>query len=439
MRIITNILIALLVLFKTSTCFSQEQFKEITLEEIHTNQTFSENTVSGLRSMNDGEYFTTLEEDRKIVKYSYTTGEVVEVLFSALESDFDIEDYELSADESKILLAVNANYIYRRSYEADHYIYDLASKKLIELSENGKQKYAAFSPNALKVAFVRNNNIFIKDLGTDKEKQITNDGKFNFIINGGTDWVYEEEFVFTRAFFWSPEGDKIAYYKFDESEVSVFNMTKYNEDLYPENYAFKYPKAGEKNSVVSIHVYDCNNNTTNTMDVGGETDQYIARIKWTKNDKVSMVRENRLQNHIEILIAEVGNGKSKVIYEEKNEHYIERIEDSYMTLTADGKYFVINSEKDGWNHLYLYDIEGKFINQITKGEWDVTSFIGLDSKTKTIFYQSAEESPLKRAVYSIKLDGSNKKKLSKKTGTNVAKFSFSLRILLLIFHYLLQQ
>lgn len=423
MQKVKFILSLTLMILTSINLFSQEITKEITLEEIHTNNTFNESTVSGLRSMNNGEFFTTLEEGRKIVKYSYATGDVVEVLFNTIDDDFEIEEYEISADESKILLAVNAHYIYRRSYEADHYIYDIGSKKIVKLSENGKQKYAAFSPNAFKVGFVRNNNIFIKDLKTEEEKQITNDGKFNSIINGGTDWVYEEEFMFTRAFFWSPEGNKIAYYKFDESEVPVFNMTRYNEALYPENYAFKYPKAGENNSIVSIHVYDCNTKNTNTMDIGEETDQYISRIKWTTNDKVSIIRKNRLQNHIEILIAESDNGSSKVIYEEKNKRYIERIEDSYMTLTDDGKYFVINSEKDGWNHLYLYDIEGNFINQITKGSWDVTSFIGLDSKTKTIFYQSAEESTLQRAVYSIKLDGSKKKKLSEKDGYNRANFS----------------
>ncbi|MBU8893118.1 MAG: S9 family peptidase [Bacteroidales bacterium] len=424
MRIITNILIAVLVLFKTSICFSQEQYKEITLEEIHTNSTFSESTVSGLRSMNDGEYFTTLEESRKIVKYSYKTGNIVRILFNSADDDFIIEDYEFSADESKILIAVNAEYIYRRAYEAEYYIYDIESKYLVKLSANGKQKYAAFSPNALKVAFVRDNNIFIKDLAIGEEKQITSDGKFNFIINGGTDWVYEEEFSFTRAFFWSPEGNKIAYYKFDESEVKVFNMTKYNEDLYPENYAFKYPKAGEKNSVVSIHVYDCNSKNTNTMDIGEITDQYIPRIKWTtKNNKLAIIRENRLQNHIEILISDTDYGNSEVIYEEKNESYIERIDDSYMTMTDDGKHFVINSENDDWNHLYLFDIYGNLINQITKGDWDVTEFIGIDCKTKTLFYQSAEESPLKRAVYSIKLDGTKKKKLSVKSGTNEANFS----------------
>ncbi|MDA3952950.1 MAG: DPP IV N-terminal domain-containing protein [Bacteroidales bacterium] len=403
---------------------SQKINNEISLIDIFTDKTFTARTISGLRSMNDGEHFTTLESRKKIIKYSYKTGEVIDILFSTLEKDFDINNYEFSSDESKVLLSVNAEFIYRRSYTADYYIYDITTKKLEKLSNNGRQKFVNFSPNALKVAFVRDNNIFIKNLKTKDEKQITFDGKFNYIINGGTDWVYEEEYSFTRAFFWSPKGDKIAYYKFNEKDVPDFNMIKYNNALYPENYAFKYPKAGEKNSIVSIHVYDLINNQTNTMDIGSETDQYIPRIKWTTdNNKLSIIRENRLQNHIEILITNTNNGNSKVIYEEKNRYYIERIEDWYMTMTDDGRSFIINSEKDGWNHFYLYDIEGKLINQITKGEWDITNFIGLDSKTQTLYYQSAEESPLNKAVYSIKLDGTEKKKLSEKRGTNITVFS----------------
>jgi len=398
--------------------------QEITLKDIYKKGAFRERSVYGIRSMNDGEHFTTLERGKKITRYSFKSGETIETLFTATDDNFNIRAYEFSADESKILLAVNAEYIYRRSFTADYYIYDIQSKELKKLSEKGRQMFAAFSPDASKVGFVRDNNIYIKDLSSDEEKQITFDGKFNHIINGGTDWVYEEEFAFTRAFFWSPKSDKIAYYKFDESEVPVFNMTKYNNELYPENYAYKYPKAGEKNSVVSIHVYNLNTANTNTMDVGKETDQYIPRIKWTpKNNQLVIIRENRLQNHIEILLANTENGTSKVIYEERNKYYIERIDDSYMTMTDDGKHFIINSEKDGWNHLYLYDINGKFINQITKGEWDVTDFIGLDNKSNTIYYQSAEESPLHRAVYSIKTDGSKKKKLSEKKGNNRTVFS----------------
>ncbi len=426
MKSVVKYAVIILLTFISHNLFSQEIINKITLEDIFIDKKFTERSVRGLRSMNDGEHFTTLEDSRKIVKFSYKIGEIIDILFNTIESDFKIKDYEFSSDESKILLAVNAEFVYRRSYTAEYYIYDITTQKLEKLSDKGRQKYAAFSPNALKVAFVRDNNIFIKDIQANEEKQITFDGKFNNIINGGTDWVYEEEFSFTRAFFWSPDGDKIAYYKFDESDVKVFNMTKYNNDLYPENYAFKYPKAGEKKSIVSIHVYDCRSNNTNTINIGKITDQYIPRIKWiTDNNKLAITRENRLQNHIEILIANTDNGDSKVIYEEKNKYYIERIEDWYMTMTDDGKYFIINSEKDGWNHFYLYDIEGTLINQITKGEWDVTDFIGLDSKSQTLYYQSAEESPLNKAVYSINFNGSKKKKLSAKKGTNKAVFSKS--------------
>jgi len=423
MKKIYLIIVLIAVSINSNISFAQK-INKITLEDIYLNRGFSERSVSGLRSMLDGEHFTTLRNNRKITKFSYKTGEAIEILFNTIENDFKIEDYTFSSDESKILLAVNAEYIYRRSYVADYYIFDIVSKDLKKLSANGKQKYASFSPNSLKVAFVRDNNIFISDLQSDNEKQITFDGKFNFIINGGTDWVYEEEFTFTRAFFWSPNGDNIAYYKFNETDVKIFNMTKYNEDLYPENYAFKYPKAGEKNSIVSIHVYSLDNGHTQKIDIGSETDQYIPRIKWTTiKNKLAVIRENRLQNHIEILIADAISGKSKIIYSEKNKFYIERIEDWYMTMTDDGNYFIINSEKDGWNHLYLYDINGNLINQITKGNWEVTDFIGLDSKNQTIYYQSAEESPLNRSVYSIHLDGKNKRKLSTQEGTNKAEFS----------------
>ncbi len=424
MKTLKYVILTLLTSCIISITNGQKLRKEISLEDIYLDKKFTERSVRGLRSMNDGEHFTTLEENRKIVKYSYKTGEVIEILFNTIETNFDIEDYEFSSDESKILMAVNAEYVYRRSYTAEYYIYDISNQKLSKLSDKGRQKYAHFSPNALKVAFVRNNNIFIKNLLTQQENQITTDGKFNYIINGGTDWVYEEEFSFTRAFFWSPNGDKLAYYKFDESEVKVFNMIKYNHALYPENYAFKYPKAGERNSIVSILVYDCKTSTTTMMDVGPETDQYISRIKWTKNNnKLSIIRKNRLQNHIEILISDASTGKSKVIYSEKNKYYIARIKDWYMTFTEDGNYFIINSEKDGFNHLYLYDIQGKYINQITNGNWEVTDFIGLESKTNTVYYQSNEESSIQKAIYSIKLNGAKKKKLSTLKGTNSAKFS----------------
>ncbi len=406
-----------------TSLFGQEISKEITLEDIFKNRVFTEKTVSGLKSMNDGEHFTIIENGNQIAKYSYKTGDIVGVIFNSFGKDITFRDYEFSADESKIIIPTKTEYIYRRSYKADYYIYDIATKTLDKLSENGPQMFASLSPDNSKVGFVRDNNIFIRDLKLKTEQQITFDGKLNHIINGGTDWVYEEEFFFTRAFFWSPDGNQIAYYKFDETEVPIFNMTKYKSQLYPENYAFKYPKAGEPNSVVSIHVYDLKTGETKTMDIGPEKDQYIARIKWITSNNLAIIRENRLQNKIEILLSNTLDGTHKVIYEETNKFYIERINDSYMTLTDDSKYFIINSEKDGWNHLYLYDMNGKFINQVTKGNWEVTSFIGIDSKNKTVYYQAAEESPLRREIYSIQFDSKNKKQLNQQKGTNRAVFS----------------
>ncbi|MGE0090560.1 MAG: S9 family peptidase [Bacteroidales bacterium] len=406
-----------------TTIFGQKISKEITLDDIYKNRVFTEKSVSGLKSMNDGEHFTIIENGNQIAKYSYKTGDLVGIIFNSFEKDITFRDYEFSADESKIIIPTKTEYIYRRSYKADYYIYDIATKTIDKLSENGPQMFAALSPDNSKVGFVRDNNIFIRNLKLKTEQQITFDGKFNHIINGGTDWVYEEEFFFTRAFFWSPDGNQIAYYKFDESNVPVFNMTKYNSELYPENYAFKYPKAGEPNSIVSIHVYDLPSGQTKTMDIGPEKDQYIARIKWVAENKLAIIRENRLQNKIEILISNTLDGTHTLIYEETNKYYIERIDNSYMTLTDDGKYFIINSEKDGWNHLYLYDINGKLINQITKGNWDVSSFMGVDSKNKMVYFQAADESPLQKNVFSIKLNGTDKKKLNTQKGTNRAIFS----------------
>ncbi len=422
----TFFLISIAVLISTIS-FSQKAEKTISLDDIFKNGTFRSKSVYGLRSLNDGENYTTLNKGRIIVKYSYKTGDVIDTLFNLddFEVDFNsFNSYKFSSDESKILISANANYIYRRSFVADYYIFNLESKKIIPISENGGQRLATLSPDGSKIAFVRDNNIFIKDFINNTEKQITSDGKYNYIINGSTDWVYEEEFALTQGFQWSPKGDKIAFYKSDESKVKQFNMTMFEHKLYPENYSFKYPKAGEDNSIVSIHVYDLNTKKTSNMDIGEETDQYIPRIKWTiDNNILGIIRMNRLQNKVEILLANASTGESKNIYTETNKYYIRQIDDNYFTILTDGKRFIINSEKDGYNHLYLYNINGKLINQITKGKWDVTGFSGIDEKNNTIYYSSAEESPLNTAIYSIKLDGSHKKKLSEKIGSNRALFS----------------
>ena len=423
-----TLLFAVFLTTELSAVTSAGDYKKITIEDITTKSTFRSKSVHGLRSMNDGVYYTVSEGGRKIVRYSYKTGEVKDTLFSLNqmgEPPFDhFSAYSFSPDEKLILFETEHEQIYRRSYTAEYYIYDRDEVSFMKLSEKGKQRLATFSPDGLKVAFVRDNNLFYTDLFTGREHQVTTDGKFNHIINGTTDWVYEEEFSITKGFAWSPDSKKLAFYRFDESRVKQFNMTLFERKLYPENYAYKYPKAGEENSVVQIWVYDVSTGKKVLLDTGKETDQYIPRIKWTKDPGIlAMVRLNRLQNHIEILLADVTTGRSSVIYSEKNKYYIEEINDNYPVFLDNGREFVIYSAKDGYRHFYLYDLNGNLIRQITKGPWDVDAFLGIDNKKRLLYYTSSEESPLRRSLYVIGLDGRGRKKLSQQAGSNRAVFS----------------
>ncbi|MBN4062003.1 S9 family peptidase [Bacteroidales bacterium AH-315-I05] len=407
--------------------------KNLTLEEIWSEWKFTAESVSGVRSMSDGLHYTSLEKIKNgsaVVKYSYKTGEAVDTIAKSAalipegaEKPIDIEEYQFSADENKLLIATDVEPIYRHSTREINYIYDTSTKKLTLLSEN-KQRYATFSPSGNKVAFVRGNNLFVKDLENGNETQITTDGEHNKIINGATDWVYEEEFGFDKAFFWSPDGKKIAFYRFDESSVREFNMTTYGT-LYPADYRFKYPKCGEKNSKLSIHIFDLGKGKTIDVDLGNNW-EYIARIKWTKDPEwFSIQQMNRHQNRLDFILANASSGETKTIFTETSDTYIDITNN--LTFLDDKKHFIWTSEKSDFNHIYLYDISGKEVRQITKGNWDVTDFKGFNEKTKTLFYISAESSPLERDLYSIKNDGSGKKKLSTKKGSNSVVFSNGFR------------
>lgn len=410
------------------TFFAISQNKSITLEDLNVNGTFRPSSVWGLTSLNDGEHYSTLERGGKIVRYSYATGEKVGVLFDAdnfnIPSLKQIRNYELSADEKKILLATDVESVYRHSFTAYYYIYDIEKKEVFPLSKNGNQMLATFSPNGDMVAFVRNNNIFIKYLSRNNEQQITPDGLFNHIINGAADWVYEEEFHLVTGMQWSPDSKNLAFYRFDESNVELFNMPLYMNELYPPNYSFKYPKAGELNSLVTIHVYNVEANGIRVMDTGEETDQYIARIKWTfDSSKLCMVRLNRLQNKIDLLMANPTTGESTTLYTETNKHYIEEPTDNYPIFTEDGKFFIVPSERNGFNHLYLYGMNGKLVNQLTNGNNEVIEIYGYDAQKKGVYYQAFDGSPMRTAVYYSSFDGKKSIKLSQSSGTNSASFS----------------
>lgn len=416
--------------------------QKITLEDIFVKDTFKASTVTGLRSMADGEHYTTLENNNKIIKYSYKTGQEVAVIFDitkikgAAVSSFS--DYEFSADETKILLTTDEEKIYRHSFLATYWVWNLVTEELLPLSEKGKQQGATFSPDGDRCAFVRENNIFIKNLKFGSESQVTFDGKKNMIINGIPDWVYEEEFGdftaptgFNKALWWSPDSKFLAFIRFDESEVPEFSMPLYagsnpafeKNKLYPGEETFKYPKAGEKNSKVTAQVYEIRSKTIMSADIGEETNLYIPRLTWTPDaNELVIMRLNRHQNNLDVLYANPYTGDSRIVFTEKNKRYVDESFLDAFTFLKDGK-FVITSERDGWSHLYLFDKNGFQIARLTKGEFDVTRFYGYDEVRKLFYYQAAAESPLRREVYFTSQDEKKKGKLSTLEGTNNVDFS----------------
>ena len=429
-----NRFLALFIVCIISTTLTAQTSQKITLEDIFVKGTFRAQSVYGLRSMNDGTHYTTMENGKQIVKYSYQTGNQVEVLFDISKVEdapiSSFRSYEFSDNEKQILLTTNIKPIYRHSYTANHYIWNSVTKELTALSDEGAEQLATFSPNGERVAYVRDNNIFIKNLRFGSTSQATFDGKSNEIINGAPDWVYEEEFGFNKAFWWSPNSEFVAYLKFDEREVPVFTMPIYAGmaptheayKLYPGEETFKYPKAGEKNSVVQVMSYEIKTKMSIPVEIGDETDQYIPRLKWSPDNDLVVMRLNRLQNQMDILYANPYTGETHEVMTEKNKRYIS--EDFLNNFTyLDNGNFVVMSERDGWSHLYLYDKEGIEIAQLTEGEFDVTDLYGYDAKKELYYYQAAAKSPLRREVYYVSQDKEEKGVLSKMEGTNRAVFS----------------
>jgi len=415
---------------------AQNGTKLFTLEDF-TNYTFYPRGSRGLRSMADGEHYSSLESrGTKLVVRSYETGDTLKTLLDLKKLNNEklnaINDYAFSSDESKVLLTTDQEAIYRRSFTASYYIFDLKTSMLKPLSENGKQQLATFSPDGNKVAFVRHNNLFYTDLVSGKEIQLTDDGKFNFVINGAPDWVYEEEFEFNQAYEWSPDSKTLAWIRFDESGVPEFSMSMFQgaepsldeNKLYPHCQSFKYPKAGEPNSIVSVHTYDLTTGTRQQMDIGKETDIYIPRIRWTKDtSNLAIFRLNRHQNHFEILYASPSTGATRVIYTEDNKYYIDEKAFDDIQFLDDNRHFILRSERDGWDHIFLYTNDGKLESTVTKGEYDVMDYLGCDVKNKLVYYVASEVLPYQREVYSVKWDGTGKKKLSEKPGINSMKAS----------------
>jgi dipeptidyl-peptidase-4 len=406
------------------------QTKKISVEKIWKDYEFFGSRVDGFRSMKDGNHFTRfalIDGYKAIVKYSFEeiTAEGERILegkdLSYAGKVLKPDSYEFNDDETKILLTTNRTKRYRRSYFAEYFLYDLEKKELQPLDPNHvPQTLATYSPDGKKVAYIHKNNIYVKDLESGKVKALTEDGEENKIINGTTDWVYEEEFAYTKAYEWSPDSENIAFLRFDESKVKEFTMMYYN-NLYPNAYTFKYPKTGEDNSKVCLKVATVKNGKSKSIDLGEY--EYIPRIKYsTVENKVMALTLNRHQNHLKYHWVDVDdkNMTAEVVYEEKDDAYVE-IDDNLYFL-KDGEHFIRTSEKDGYNHIYMIGIDGSS-KQITKGSWDVVEFKGINEESGMIYYISAEEGAPYKALYSIHTDGTHQQKISANRGTNDATFS----------------
>lgn len=417
--------VAIIGFLTTSLIFSQN--KQLTLEEIWRGA-FRTEGMQALHSMKNGKQYSVLNFDRNtrtstIDIYDYKTLDKVKTLVSSADiSEIPgFFDYTFSLDESKLVLTTNEVPVFRRSRLGQYYIYDINTKEVTKVSDEMVQE-PTLSPDGTKIAFGFENNLYVKDLVSGETKQITFDGEKNKIINGITDWVYEEEFSFVRAFDWNADSNQIAFIRFDESEVPEFSMDVFGSDLYQTQQVFKYPKAGEANSKVSLHLYDLSSDKLSEIKVDkAYNDFYIPRIQWTKEGNVLSAQfMNRHQNELDLWMIDTEKMTSKIVLAEKDEAYIDVTFN--LTFLKDNS-FIWTSEKDGYNHIYHYAKDGKLINQVTSGNWEVTDYYGFNEDNNTIYYQSVENGSINRDVYSIKLNGKNKKRLTKTDGTNNASFS----------------
>ncbi len=426
-----------LFLFKGEVTHAQEG--KIKLQDV-TNGVYWPKQIDGVNPMNDGESYTQLSPDHKrIVRHSFKTGKEIATVFDVETARGSkklpyIDGYIMSPDEHRILIQTETKGIYRRSYTAVYYIYDVRNNTLEPLSEGGPQQVPLFSPDGNVIAFARGNNLFlVKLLFGNAEVQVTKDGKFNEVINGLPDWVNEEEFTTNRSFDFSADSKVLAWVRYDESQVPIYSMQEFKGlyparsefDAYPGTYDYKYPVAGQKNSEVKVMTFDIKNRVTRTLDVPLDKDGYIPRIKFTSDPtKLAVITLNRHQSQMDVYMANPLSKVCKLVLREKNEKYVR--ETAYTQMKFYDGHFSLLSERSGFQHLYWYNLGGQLEAQITKGNFEVTDFYGYDARTGSFYYASTQESPLRRAVYKADKQG-RVKKLSSSVGTNSAKFSKTMK------------
>ena len=413
--------------------------EDLNLRDLCSGQ-YTARRIYGVNPMNDGEQYSQLSPDAKqILTYSFRTGEQTGVLCDVASARGRVKidrigGYIMSPDERNILIQTETKSIYRRSKTAVYYIYNVKNKTLVPLSDGGPQECPVWSPDGYMVAFVRDNNIFlVKLLFNNSESQVTKDGELNHVINGKPDWVYEEEFVTDRSLVFTADNTMLCWIRYDESRVPLYSFPWYKglspekkEYLtYPGQYEYKYPMAGEENSSVSVHSYDIKSHQTRTLQVPLDKDGYIPRIFMTSDPaRVAVVTLNRHQDRMDIYMANPRSTEARLVVRDQVDKYIG--ENAYDQIRFFDGGFVMTSERDGWNHIYQYDLNGTLKRRVTQGQFAVTDFYGYDPQTQSFYYASTQESPLRRTVYKTDAKG-RVIRLSQQTGTNSAIFSKSFR------------
>ena len=414
-------------------CLAAVAGGSLTLDDILGGQ-YAARSIYGVRPMADGEHYARMD-GRKITTYSFQTGTEAGVLFDVGNTKGDTRissftDYIISPDEQNILIQTDRQPIYRHSATATYYIYNVKNRTLVALSDGGPQEVPTFSPDGTMVAFVRQNNLFlVKLLFNNSEIQVTKDGELNRIINGKPDWVNEEEFSFDRAFTFNADATMLTWIRYDETAVPEYAFPLYSGQApaidayaaYPGTYKYKYPMAGEQNATVSVHSYDIKSHAIRQMKLPLDRDGYVPRIFATSDpERILVLTQNRHQDRLDIYAANPRSTECKLILRDKVEPYI--TEEPYKNLQVFDGGFVLMSERSGYNHLYLYDLNGSLKRTLTGGNNVVKAFYGYNALTGDCYFAANPEGALYQAVYRTDAKGKTTK-LSQQQGTNNAIFS----------------
>jgi len=405
--------------------------KQLTVHDIYGTALFLGKSLRGIHWMKSGDRFSFLKADTttkltNIWLYDARSGnekmivDAKNLLLKDGKKPFRIINYDWSPSEQQILFTETLPARGLKS-GGNFYLYDLRTKEFRQLTNTKEpQSIIQFSPDGNYISFVRSNNLFILDLKTGTETQLTHDGS-DVIINGKFDWVYEEEFGIINGYEWSPDSKRIAFWRLDVSHEPIYTMT----DFMPLHLSLeqqRYPNPGDSNAVVRIGVVHIATGEVRWMDIGENTDIYIPRIKWTPDSRyLSIQRLNRAQNKLELLFADPATGRSTVVLTETDSAWVSVRND--LTFLTTKNLLLWSSERSGFLHLYLFDYRGNMVRQITHGNWEVSDLLGIDEKHQRVYFTSTKNSPLERQLYSIKLDGSGLRQLSSDPGIHRPVFS----------------